>query len=293
MGVTRPSLLGDIVASLVTSNLLSFRFPEIHQATYIDKKCAQIAPLLLNHQHIKEIRLSEKPDEFSAADQEYFNRYAYWLHPFVPVQNDKYYNNHSLHLELLVMNRDMEGRGLGIGLATWRDKDLSDLAPRLTQWFPVERHKHTIALWPFAGYTKDASIDLRSPKKEFYEDLCRDLMANGFHIKQYGHPLSEKLKSPYYCEIEDRRQLNLFDAVKESLGADLIIGTDSGASHIFGAYGMRQIVLYTNYLPGHTENVGAMLPINYNKNMLAIYGNGGINNITREEIIAGAKQILK
>ena len=62
--------------------------------------------------------------------------------------------------------------------------------------------------------------------------------------------------------------MSLFDSIKISLGCDLVITTDSGVSHIFGAYGMNQICLYSPYQENHFQNFEAMTPMNYKNNLI-------------------------
>lgn len=285
IGVTRNSMLGDITASLITSNLLKAIRPDLLQTAYIDKKCAQIAPFLLNHPNIQEIRISERPDEFSRVDQEYFGQFEYALEPFPQISHPQYFNYHSLHRELLYMNKFLDGAPL-FDPKMVAGLRVEDFAPRLTQWFDVERAPKTVAMWTSSGYANsDNSINLRSPRRIWWMDLANRLRKEGYKLRFYGHPKAECYGAPE----ENRMSLPLFEAIKESLGVDHIVSTDSGVSHIVGAFGACQVVLYSNYLTNHYSNFGAMLPLNWKNNLVAIFGNGGINNIEVEKVIESIK----
>ena len=65
----------------------------------------------------------------------------------------------------------------------------------------------------------------------------------------------------------------------------MAITTDSGISHMFGAYGMRQICLYCPYQPNHFQNFSAMTPVNYKHNLKSLCGYSDINNIDSEEVL--------
>jgi ADP-heptose:LPS heptosyltransferase len=284
-GVVRPSLIGDCVLSTVFLNYLEKIYPNSYKCAYIDKKCNQIVPLLTNHPLIDKVQVSELKDQISDNDANFINKFDLKFHPFPQHwrQND-WYNHHNIIDETLSMNF-LIGKGYmepsQFDILTKEEK-----CPRLYQWFDTERQNKTIAIWAKSGYgNQDQTIDLRSPKTEWWGELCLNLNKMGYKCLLFGHP-----KSDYIENTIDYRNLSLFDAVKVSLGCDTVIGTDSGTSWIIGAYGHSQIILYTNYKKDHITNTKAFCPINYKNNSIDIYGeNGNINNITIEEVLQQIK----
>lgn len=286
-GVVRPSLLGDVVASLPFLNYLEKIYPESYKLAYIDKKCAQILPFLINHPLIDKIQVSEQPDNISLNDLKLFEFFDIIFNPFPRLTRPDYYNYHHITKELFCMN-EIIWKNERINSKEWDKLSEKERQPKLYQWFDIERKNKTIAIWPFSGYsTKQDSLspNLRSPSKEWWIKLID--MLSDYKIIQFGHPKSEKLNDP---RIIDCRQLNLFDAVKISLGCDLSITTDSGVSWILGAYGVNQIVLYTNYLPNHYQNFDAMVAVNWKNNIISLFGENGINNINQEKVIDSIKK---
>lgn len=288
-------MIGDCILSLCVSNWLNKVFPEATQTLYLDKKCSQLGVLFFNHSVIKEIKISEKSDEFSNNDQEYFKQYDLVFDPFSPVLDQGYYNKMHISKQLFLMNRTWpECKYLRDAEREYDSLSFEEKCPKLIPWFDILEYKRFVAIWPEAGYAnKDKSINLRSPKEEFWIELVKDLNKMGYKVLQFG-----TLKSGFLgdrekkLDIENCISLNLLDAVKKSLSCELCITTDSGISHVLNAYGARCICLYTNYLWGHITNFEAMTPLNYKNNLKLIFGKDGINNISKEEILEFVKNNL-
>jgi len=285
----RPSRFGDTVASLPFLRYLDKKYPNSYKSVSIDPMCHQIAPFLLNHPFIDNIHILGKPDQITNGDIDFFSKFSLVYHPYIPTTNQFWYNNWSLHEELFRMNLEISsGRINPDEYSTLTEEEKS---PRLEQWFPIERKGNTIAIFPFSGYAnQDATTDQRSPSIYWWRGLImKHLLPSGYKIIQYGHPKSFNLQV-YFPEIVSRLNLSLFEMIRDSLGCDLAITTDSGAGHILSAYGMRHIVLYTNWRENHKSNLTALLPINYKKNLTNLFCKGNINNTSHEEVMNAIKK---
>lgn len=287
-GCTRNSMLGDIIVSLPFLNYLEKVYPNSYKCAYIDKKCGQIAPFLINHSLIDKIQVSDESDKITQKDIDFINGFDLKFHPFPqhPGEHD-WFNKRNIIEETFRMNF-LIGQGY-INPNEYEKLTEEEKKPRLYQWFNTKRENKTIALWCESGYAnQDETINQRSPSFEFWSKLV-DILVKDYKVIQLGHPNSKLLENK---KIIDLRNLSLFDAVKISLGCDLVIGTDSGSQWIIGAYGHPQICLYTNYKKDHIQNKKAFLPVNYKNNLVDIYGkDGNINNIEVEEVLEKVKII--
>lgn len=287
---TRNSQYGDIIASLPFLNYLEKCWPGSYKMAYIDKKCYQIAQFLLNHSLIDRVQISSESDLVNDFDRQIFSFYDYAFDPFPPITENEYYNKMHITEQLFRMNRSY-WNSQNVPVSGWNQLTNEEKKPKLNQYFDIKRQPKTIAVWPFSGYKKDnsISIDLRSPSKQWWLNLCEELHLNGYTILQFGHPFSEQLDNEYGI-VKDLRNLSLFEAIKMSLGCDLVVGTDSGSQWIIGAYGYPQICLYTNYQRNHYQNFDAMVPINYKNNLISIRGIDTINSIKQEEVLEAIKK---
>ncbi len=284
VGVLRNSMIGDIIASIPFCTYLEKKYPNSYKCAYIDLKCAAVVPFLLNQNLIDQVRISHKEDVFTDKDWAFYHTFDFRYDPFPKVTDLEYFNNYHFCEELFRMNSL-----IGIGRIDPKEYDIltkEEKKPRLHRWFNIDRHKKTIAVWAKAGYAnEDISIDLRSPSKAWWEDLCFDLGKIGYKVLLFGHPNSENINYTVDC-----RKLSLFDAIKESLACDLVIATDSGAGGwIIGAYGMNQVLLYTNYKINHIRNYQAICPINYKNNCHYIRGATGIDSIEHLNVLESIK----
>ena len=277
MAPNRLSMLGDIIISLPFLSFLDSMYEDSYKCVYIDKKCSQIIPFLINHPQIDRILVSELVDRVSPGDENIFKKYDLVFDPFPQHTDNQWFNK--IHISEAIFRLNYL-RGSGYIDPKMFALMGDNVKPRLSKWFDVEKFEKTIAIWPFSGYYDDPSISKRSPSIEWWDVIVDGLIKKGFKVLQFGHP-----RSPRVSFTTDFRHLSLFDAVKMTLGCDLQIGTDSGSSWIIGAYGMRQICLYTNYVPGHVTNKDAYVPLNCKNNLISIYGDGNINNINQEEVL--------
>lgn len=276
--VLRPSMIGDIIASLPFLEYLEKLCPNSYKCAYIDKKCSSIIPFLINHPLIDNIKISEKRDEFSENDIKFAKNFNVIFDPYSQHLDNYYYNYVSILEESFRMNRVLNG-----GYVNPSERNVlvgKEKYPKLYQWFDVEDRKDTIALWCKSGYgNNDPTINLRSPSIDWWEKLVDKIHAKGYKTVCFGHPLSEYPKNSKFLDLP------FFDAIKFSLGCRRTISCDSGPAWIIGAYGYPQTVLYTNYLPFHVKNLDATVPFNHNDNLISFFGEKGINNIDLEKVI--------
>lgn len=288
IGCLRPSMLGDIVLSSIFTHYLNKVYQGCYQVAYIDKKCSQIIPFLINHPFIDKIYISEEVDRVSPKDEEYFKQFNMVFEPFVPHVNERFYNEKHAIQESFEMNWH-KGHGR-INPNQFNVLTENEKCPRFSQWFDADKNPGYIAIWPFSGYNVlDPATLLRSPEIKWWVETVKLIKKLGKIAIQLGHP-----KSPLIYGIDlDMRELSLFEAIKVSIGCDISISTDSGSAWILGAYGVPQICLYTNYKPDHFQNFSAFVPVNHNNNIKYIFGeNKNINNINQESVLESIKEVL-
>lgn len=277
-------MIGDIICSIPFFSLLEKFYPDSQKTLYIDPKCRAIEPLLKGHRLINDIYISDKNDEFTELDRNFIEEQGFGVvfNPYT-INLHQWYNTFDIRYANLATMEAILPKITGITKESLDLLNSEEWKPRLNQWFPVKRKtKKSIALLPFSGYHSDSTIDKRSPSVEWWGKLIPLLEKMGFDLYQFGHPKSTRLDFP---NVIDRRDLSLFDMIKEILGCSMVIGTDSGSMHILGAYGFPQITLYTNYMENHYQNFTAFLPANCDNNDIPIFGEGGINNISHKEVV--------
>lgn len=288
IGGCRNSMLGDIIASLSFLNLLEKRFPNSYKTAYIDCKCKSILPFLQFHNLIDNIVVSELSDKISEKDAEIFKHYDLKFHPFPPLANNQYYNYHNLADELTYMQIPSAHISRAEIIEIWGSMTELEKCPVLNQYFAAPKMYNTIALWAYSGYSPDdPSTFKRSPCIEFYEKLVKEINKLGYNVLLYGHPNNPKIAGAEY------RDLSLFDSIKETLGCNLSITTDSGSSHLLNAYGAKNVTLFTNYLLNHQMNYSAMLAKNWNNQLISLFGKDNINNIKLEDVINAITSLTK
>ncbi|MEK6880494.1 MAG: hypothetical protein AABY22_12835, partial [Nanoarchaeota archaeon] len=235
----RPNRYGDIILSLPHLNWLEKQYPDSYKVAAISPACKQIIPLLYNHPLINNIYVTENDENFTVEDilkSGSFGSFDEYYNPFPQVTDSGWFNKRHISLELFIMNCDLLNNERRT-LLEYNSLDEQDKFPKLNPWFKSNKHKNCIAILPETGYGNlDSTIKQRSPTKEFWTSLTDPLVKRGYHILQFGHPKSEKLE---HKNIEDCRNLSFFDMIKEILGCELLIGTDTGAMHVINAYGFN------------------------------------------------------
>lgn len=279
----KPSRYGDIICFIPFITYLKKVYPESYITFFIDKTCASVIQFLLNYPGIDHFQISLEKDKVISQDVD--KKYDIIFNLYNNLTNPYYYNYHSVQKENFIMSEIFTSEG--IKKINPKEYDIltnQEKYPKLIQYFPVDRAQKTIAIWPFSGYGDSETTRKRSPTIDWWSNLIVGLSLKGYKILEFGHPNNKSLTEKNN-NIEDLRHLSLFDSIKISLGCDLVITTDSGVSHIFGAYGANQICLYSPYQDNHFQNFEAMTPMNYKNNLTLFCGRDNINSIKQEEIL--------
>lgn len=284
IGVLRPSLYGDIVCSLPFLNWLEKQYPKSYKCAYVDLKCSQISPLLLNHPLIDRIQISEESDKLSVNDKKLFDTYDLVFEPYAPIIKEGWFNEMSVVESTFKMS--WASRFGRIDPKEWHTLSKEEKCPRLYQWFPVQKNNY-IAIWAGAGYNNsDPANQKRNPSPEYWRGLVDRLIKEGYKVAQLG------IQS---LSIDERvlnlSHYSLFDAVKFTLGTICSIGVDSGSQHIVASYGHPQVVLSTYWRNGHITNEKALIPINHKNNLKLLFEPNDINSISYDNVIEATKEL--
>ena len=279
----KPSRYGDIICFIPFVTYLKKIYPDSYITFFIDKTCAPVTQFLLNYPGIDNFQISLEEDKVIQKDIS--KNYDIVFNLYNNLTNPYYYNYHNVQKENFIMSEIFTKDGVKkIISSEYEVLTSEEKFPKLVQYFKTDRLKKTIAIWPFSGYSDSDTTRKRSPSITWWKKLVDILKAQGFDLIEFGHPNNQSLTG-VTNKIKDLRHMSLFDSMKISLGCDLVITTDSGVSHIFGAYGMNQICLYSPYQENHFQNFEAMTPMNYKNNLKLICGLDNINTINQEEII--------
>jgi hypothetical protein len=268
-GVTH-GLIGDLVAGLPLLNYFEKKYPGSYKYWGIERKCAFTAPIFFNHPLIDRIKIGDN----WGTPGDYDDRLRSECQIQLPQRGDElshssadWYNNYSMVEETAI------ARGI-YDIKEILSED--EMKPQLYKWFDVglpNPHAHTytkehrndlsfysnnIAIWPFSqGQTPG---DGRNSGPGWWNNLIQVLVNEGFTVSHYGRSTDPTLST--LSHYKKMTHLSYLDAVKASLAAQVIIGTDSGAMWTFGAYSHPAIHLMTNWLPNHHQNFAALAPVN-------------------------------
>jgi len=279
----KPSRYGDIICFIPFITYLKKIYPESYITFFVDKTCSSVVQFLLNYPGIDNFQVSLEEDKVT--NQDINKKYDIIFNLYNNLTSPYYYNYHNVQKENFIMSEIFTPDG--VRKINPKEYDVltdQEKYPKLVKYFPVTRTDKTIAVWPFSGYGDSETTRKRSPNTDWWTTLITGLTLKGYKILEFGHPNNQSLKEKN-SNIQDLRHLSLFDSIKISLGCDLVITTDSGVSHIFGAYGANQICLYSPYQSNHFQNFEAMTPVNYKNNLTLFCGRDNINSIKQEEIL--------
>lgn len=275
-------VVGDLVMAIPILTYLEKKHPGSYKYWIIEKKVAFTAPLYLNHPLIDCIRITGEWGGFSKEDYDIANTCDFkctmdnWKHD---------------ELDWYNYRGQVEETARIAGIYDLKEVlTVEEMYPKLTPWWGKgEKKDKAIAIWPFAG--RDA-VALRSPSvkwwKELINKICYDL---GCHTALFGLPNDPYISGVYDFLYEDYRELSYFEQVQKALQCKMSIGTDSGNMWVMGAYGHPAIHLMTNWLPGHTKNFSALTPVN-NNSSVTFLGEGGINNISQEDVLSVIERMM-
>lgn len=283
----RGSQIGDIIMSLPILNWLERRFPDCYKHWQIARKHVHAAPLFYNHPLIDKLVISDGDEGMGPNDHAIAStcQIRFNVMPQHPEPHVVWPNVRTIWEETWVM--------AGLPLSEYHALPVEQQRAKLVQWFKVEKQpKKTIAYWPCAQYGQVQAWHPRSASHKWAFELATRLQFQGYKVIQYGHPDDFK-DCPHngaVCAV-DAREVSFMDQVKESLGCDLVIGTDSGAGLVIGAYeSVPQISLLTNHYPGHNVNLKAFetnSPLNR-----SFVGVGSADNISIDEVISSVKEMI-
>lgn len=279
----RPSRYGDLIVSLPFLNWLEGQYPNSHKMVLVDKSCAQIAPLLINHPLIDKIYISKETDKITQDEENWFKKFDLVMEPYAPILKEGWFNDIGI-IESIFKMSWLRGAGR-IKPEEWNTLTEDEKKPRLIKWFPTEKQGSFISIWGSAGYENaDPANKKRNPSKEYWHGLINRLIKDGYEVVQLGLP------SPsLHPDILNYSHYSLFDAIKLVLGSCICsIGTDSGSMWALGAYGVNQLLLTTYWREGHYQNPNALVPINYKNRAINLF-NPDINSIEYDKIIEGIK----
>jgi len=276
-------IIGDLIMALPMLTYFEKKYPNSYKYWVIDKKCAQCAPIYFNHPLIDKIKITDEWASFGAQDQALMNTCDIIIRKGAQHDIPDYYNHRSKVEETAHMNGVLDITGV---------LTEDEMKPKLYKWFDVglpratstyakqanlgnTKYNNNIAIWPIAGSPG------RSPSPQWWNRLIDNLILNGYTVSHYGMPWD-----PILSNLEGYKaypHLSYFDQVKAALASRLVIGTDSGAQWVMGAYSHPAINLMTNWLPNHNTNLLALEPVNDNGQ--TFYAPGGCDNISAKEVL--------
>ena len=278
-------IIGDLIMGLPMLTYYEKKYPGSYKYWVIQKRCAQSAPLYLNHPLIDRIKITDEWDDFGDYDKELVSYCDIntetsskgWQH-----SSPEWYNKVSCIQETAFM------AGVTDLVEVLNDDELK---PKLYKWFdtgpPVvtstyakakdqsqEQHDNNVAIWPFAGSPG------RSPSPAWWNSLINNLINSGYTVSHYGMPWDPVLSHKYGYRTYPH--LSYFDQVKSALASRIVLGTDSGAMWVMGAYSHPAVNLMTNWLPNHNQNLLALEPVNDKSR--TFFEKGGCDNIDVKEV---------
>lgn len=279
---TRPSLLGDIISSLVYWEYLDRKYPDCYKTQSIAYKCKQIIPLLHGHHLIDKIHINRILEQPTREEWDFYNSHDLIIRPDLEHKMPNWQCYRNMPEEDLDM----------AGFTDWQSYiSYEDTFPKLNKWFDLPpKENKTIALWGFAGYGKDT---LRSPSLKYWTDLIPKLFHSGYKVIQFGATSEPKFNSlgdldEYY--IPSYNTEDLFSQVKRTLACDFMIGTDSGSSWLLSGYSFPMLTLITNWNKSHNMNYLALAP--RNKNNISLFNpidKEGCNRIDQNLVLEAIK----
>mgnify|MGYP003654575606 CR=1 FL=1 len=258
-------LIGDLIAGLPMLTYYEKKYPGSYKYFAIEKRCAFMAPLFLNHSLIDRIKISDEWNGWGEKDRKIISEcdikavYENWKH------DSKDWYNHTHFFEETAI------------LAGIRDiKDVlteEEQRPKLDKWFDVgfrnaKNHTYSkknardmnefdknVAIWPFAQAESHLG---RSPSTSWWNKLIQALTKEDYTVHHYGKDTDPDLSnSPNYKKLTS---MSFFDQTKASLASKVIIGPNTGPMFVAGAYSHPAIHLLTNYYPDHNDNFLSLAP---------------------------------
>lgn len=276
----RQSLLGDTIMSLPILNYLHKIYDNPYIYFQIAQKCSQGALLYLNHPRIDQLVISDCNEGFGQRDRDIMGQCDLVINTMPAHPDSRFPNDFNIYEETFRM--------AGFPIEEYYKLSPEEQRPKLHKWFNIEKAPaKTVGFWPCAGYGKE---NKRNPSWDWYTNLLVLLDKDGYNLCQFGHP--NDFGGRYWgTKVKNMNQLPFFDQIKMSLECDLVLGTDSGAGLIIGAYDHPQISLLTNHWPGHDRNPYAFAPNNLNN--INFFAKESADNINYQEVFEKIREIVK
>lgn len=242
----RPHLIGDSLMAATIPRYLKHRCPGLQMNWAIAAKCAQAAPLYIDHPDIDRIVIC-KGDAYEG-HEDLARQCDIVFDPLPQHANDNWVNQpgRTIYSETWLM--------AGLSLSEYEALPKDEQVPTLSQWFKTERRPKSVAIWP--GARQGEKENRRNPPYEWWVSLVSRLEGEGYVVYQCGHPNDG---GPFGLDV---RQRSFMDLIALSLGCDLAIGTDSGSMIALAAYhSTPTLSLLSPHWPGHVSNPLAFGPL--------------------------------
>lgn len=273
--------MGDLMQASPILNYMEKKYPGSYKYYVINRKCAQAAPVFLNHPLIDNVHVLEEWETLGPNDIKLRDSCDIIFDVNPPFRDKEWYNE---------MNAvDQAARMAGID-------DLDDVLspeekiPVLTKWWlnpeatkdvrnngyrQIEYDTKTptkkVGIFPFAMYnasnhTYDDAADnrQRNPNLPWWEVVCELLSTDlGYEVRHFGW-----WDEPDIRFTDRYTHDSYFEQIKLACECDVLIGTDTGTMWFPGALGIPSIHLMTYWAPNHRSNPTAFEPVNKNGKLM-------------------------
>jgi len=289
-------LIGDLIMGLPVLTYFEKKYPNSYKYWGIEKKCAFMSSLFLNHPLIDRIIISQDWDRFSLKDNYIIDQCQFkcitegWKH-----SDPEWYN----------YRNQVEETSRLAGIFDLKEVlTEEEMKPKLIKWFDlglqsshadtgsggyldsIDDYKNVISIWPFSTGDRGRQ-GMRCPSKEWWEIMV-DILLNEFRIWHFGLDSEPILsQSRNYIKLTG---LSFFDQIKVSLATEMAIATDSGPSWVLSAYDFPTLVLMSNWMHNHKKNLQALLPLGDKVQMEFV--ENGCDNLKHKDVFDHCEQII-
>lgn len=233
---------GDLIMNTVALKAYKAVCPDSHFTFAIGPQYADMIPLFQGQPDIDEIHVFSSYDGWpNTIDTEYLQKNKF-NHIFNGMPNHTsfdWWRKYHQCQELLLMH----------GLP-----DIKDYKCSLIKWFSTPRYTKTVAFAPFAGYYNKDNNKKLSVKKA--QEIVFFLISLGYDVLQLGG------KDEPALEQAIKHDVNYFESVKNMLGCDFLLATDTGLRWVASAYDFPTIGLDSDEI--YNDKISSIQPINKN-----------------------------
>lgn len=284
----RGSRVGDSVMAYPVLAWLRQRFPDCYTHWQIARRHHSSVGLWLNNPLIDQIVVSDCEEGMGPRDEAIAAtcHIRFNVMPQHPDGDRAWATRYSIWEETWRM--------AGLPIEEYHKLSAYDQRCHLTQWFPVERRTHTIALWPASNYGVQQGWQSRFPSYGWSWQLVTRLEREGYQVIQCGHPNDYKGEGGQderegRVAAGDARRMPFMDQIALSLGCDAIIGTDSGSLLALAAYENTPTVqLLTDHMPGGQSDLAfaSNSPTN-----VPLFARGSADNISLDAVLQAVHDV--